>query len=333
MINRRRFVAASAAGAAVVLMSCLPRALAQIGSSPTGGKTTRLIVGVPPGGALDVTARLLAEQMTGYASPLIVDNRPGAAERIALEALKNGPADGSVFMLTGSSPMALLPHVYKRLKYDPSKDFTPVTTVATFSFMLSVGPLVPSGVKTLNDFIQWCRANPERATYGTLGAGTPHHFLGFMLSRAAGFEFTHVPYQGAAAVQDLLAGQIAATIFPVGNTLPHVEAGKLRGLVMTGRQRSAQLPDVPTMREAGYPALELVDWFGIFVPVQTPAGTVARLNAAVHEAVKAREVRAGLAKLAFDPAGSTPAELARLISMDSERWGPIVKASGFRAEE
>jgi tripartite-type tricarboxylate transporter receptor subunit TctC len=271
--------------------------------------------------------------MRGYASPLIVENRPGAAERIALEALKNSPTDGSVFMLTGSSPMALLPHVYKRLKYDPSQDFIPVTTVCTFSFMLSVGPLVPSRVKTLDDFIQWCRANPKQATYGTLGVGTPHHFLGFMLSRAAEFEFTHVPYQGTAAVQDLLAGQIAATIFPVANTLPHIQSGKLRGLVITGRQRCAQLPDVPTMQEAGYPALQLVDWFGIFVPAQTPADIITRLNTAVHKALKAPEVRAGLEKLAFDPAGSSPAELARLISMDSERWGPIVKASGFRPEE
>jgi tripartite-type tricarboxylate transporter receptor subunit TctC len=333
MIDRRRFVTASAAGLAAASMSRMPRALAEIGSGQTGGKTTRLMIGVPPGGGTDVIARLLAEQMTGYASPLIVENRPGAAERIALEALKNSPADGSVFMLTGSSPMAVLPHAYKQLKYDPSKDFIPVTTVCTFSFMLTVGPLVPQSVKTLDDFIQWCRANPKQATYGTLGVGTPHYFLGFMLARAAGFELTHVPYQGAAAVQDLLAGQIAATFYPVGNTLPHVQSGKLRGLVITGRQRSAQLPDVPTMREAGYPALELVDWFGIFVPAQTPADTVTRLNAAVHEALKAREVRAGMEKLAFDPAGSSPAELARLISMDSERWGPIVKASGFRPEE
>jgi tripartite-type tricarboxylate transporter receptor subunit TctC len=333
MINRRRFVTASATGLAVASTCRMPRALAQIGGSHAGGKTTRLMIGAPPGGSLDFVARLLANQMSGYASPLIVDNRAGAAERIALEVLKNSPADGSVFMLTGSSAIALLPHVYKQLRYDPSKDFMPVTTVCTFSFLLSVGPLVPTSVKTLDGFVQWCRANPRQATYGTLGAGTPHHFLGFMLARAAGFEFTHVPYQGGAAIQDLLAGRIAATIFPVANTLPHVESGNLRGLVMTGRQRCAQLPDVPTMQEAGYPALEDVDWFGIFVPAQTPADTVARLNAAVHDALKAREVGAGFEKLAFDPAGSSPAEFARLISMDSERWGPVVKASGFRPEE
>jgi tripartite-type tricarboxylate transporter receptor subunit TctC len=328
MITRRNFIAASAAGPALASTALISDAFAQV-----GGKTTRLMIGVPPGGALDVVARLLVQQMTGYASPLIVDNRPGAAERIALEALKNSPADGSVFMLTGSSRIAVFPHVYKRLKYDPPQDFIPVTTVCTFSFMLSVGPLVPQSVKTLDDFIRWCRANPKQATYGTLGVGTPHHFIGSMLARAAGFELLHVPYQGAAAAQDLLAGQIAATIFPVGLTLPHVQSGNLRGLVITAPHRSLQLPAVPTMAEAGYPELKIVDWFGIFVPARTPADTVAKLNTAVCEAVKTPELKAGLEKLSFDPAGSSPAEFARLISADHDKWGPIVNASGFRPEE
>jgi tripartite-type tricarboxylate transporter receptor subunit TctC len=328
MINRRCLMAGSAASLAFASMGRMPHALAQV-----GGKTMRILLGVAPGTVIDVIARLLADQMTNYASPLIVDNRPGAAERIALESLKNSPADGSVFMLTGSSPIAVLPHVYKRLKYDPSQDFIPVTTVCTFSFMLSIGPLVPQSVKTLDDFIGWCRANPKQATYGTLGAGTPHHFIGFMLARAAGFELAHVPYQGAAAVQDLLAGQIAATIYPVGTTLPFVQSRSLRGLAITAPLRSSQLPDVPTMREAGYPALEIVDWFGIFVPAKTPADIVGKLNRAVREALKTREVRAGFEKLSFDSAGASPAEFARLINADTERWGPIVKASGFRPEE
>src|SRR5258708_27599729 len=265
--------------------------------------------------------------------PLIVDNRPGRAERIVCGPLKTTPADGSVFMLTGSSPIAVLPHVYKKLKYDPPHDFIPVTTVCTFSFMLSVGPLVPQSVKTLDDFTQWCRANPKLATYGTLGVGTPHHFIGFMLAHAAGFELAHVPYQGAAALQDLLAGQIAATIYPIGTTLPYVQSGSLRGLVITAPRRSPQLPDVPTMSEAGYPALEIVDWFGIFLPARTPAEIVGKLGHAVPRALNTREVTAGLDKRSFDPAGSSPPEFARLISAGIERWGPIVNASGFRPEE
>ena len=328
MISRRRLIAASGASLALASSGFVPRALAQVAI-----KSMRLIVGVAPGGALDAVARLMAEHMTGFDAPIIVDNRPGAAERIALEAFKNSSADGSVLMLTGSSPMAVLPHAYKKLKYDPSQDFIPVTTVCTFSFMLTVGPVVPQSVKTLDDFIRWCRANPKQATYGTLGVGTPHHLLGFMLARAANFELTHVPYQGAAAIQDLLAGQIAATIYPIGATLPLVQAGRLRGLVITGEQRSPQLPDVPTTREAGYPGLELVDWFGVFLPAKTPADIVGKVNIAVRDALKTYPVKVGMEKLSFTPAGNSPGEFARLISADFERWGPIVKASGFKPEE
>jgi tripartite-type tricarboxylate transporter receptor subunit TctC len=199
--------------------------------------------------------------------------------------------------------------------------------------MLTVGPLVPPDVRTLDGFIEWCRANPRKATYGTLGAGTPHHFIGFMLAQKAGFEFTQIPYPGSTAVQDLVAGQIAAMVFPVGSTLPYVQSGHVRGLAVTAPRRSPHLPDVPTVREAGYPALEFVDWIGIFVPAKTPAETVGRLNAAVHEALKTREVNAGLDKMGVDPAGCSPEELARMISMDSERWGAIVQAAGFSLEE
>src|ERR1700681_4248993 len=160
--------------------------------------------------------------------------RPGASERIALEAVKSSAADGSTLLLTGSSSMAVVPHVYKKLNYDPLQDFTPVTTVCSFPFLLTVGPMVPGQVKTLADFIAWCRANPKQATYGTVGAGSLHHFIGVALSRAAGFEFVHVPYQGLAAVQDLLAGRIAATVFPQGTTLSYVQSGELRALLTTG---------------------------------------------------------------------------------------------------
>jgi tripartite-type tricarboxylate transporter receptor subunit TctC len=340
MIDRRRLAAASAASLAVASTGLMPKASkgGQAGGGQTGGgrfgaKAAHLLVGVPPGSGGDVVARLLAHQMTDYAAALVVENRPGASERIALDVLKNSLADGSVFMLAGSSPIAVLPHVYKRLRYDPSRDFIPVTTVCTFSFMLAVGPLVPPGVKTLDDFIRWCRANPGLATYGSLGAGTPHHFLGVTLAREAGFEFTQIPYPGSTAVQDLLTGQIASILFPVGSTITYVQSGELRGLVVTAPQRHPLLPQIPTVRESGYPALELLDWAGVFVPAKTPADAVDRLNAAIREALKSCEVSNGLEKLGLDPAGCSPAAFAELIGMDTERWGPIVEASGFRLEE
>jgi tripartite-type tricarboxylate transporter receptor subunit TctC len=269
--------------------------------------------------------------MKDYASPFIVENRPGASERIALEAVKSSAADGSTLLLTGSSSMAVVPHVYK-LNYDPLLDFTPVTTVCSFPFLLTVGSMVPGRVKTLADFISWCRANPKQATYGTVGAGSLHHFIGVALARAAGFEFVHVPYQGLAAVQDLLAGRIAATIFPPSPSLPYIQSGELRALLTTGTQRSASLPDVPTARELGYPAIEEDDWFGIFVPARTPVKTVRTLNTGIRAALETDDVKAGLAKLSLDPAGASQEEFARLVKSEFDRWGPLVEASGFRAE-
>jgi tripartite-type tricarboxylate transporter receptor subunit TctC len=207
MITKRRF---SLGLCATGLVSMVPGAW-QSAQAQAGARGARIMVGFGPGASLDVAARLLTTAMKDYASPFIVENRPGASERIALEAVKSSAADGSTLLLTGSSSMAVVPHVYKKLNYDPLQDFTPVTTVCSFPFLLTVGPMVPGQVKTLADFIAWCRANPKQATYGTVGAGSLHHFIGVALSRAAGFEFVHVPYQGPAAVQDLLAGRIAAT--------------------------------------------------------------------------------------------------------------------------
>src|ERR1700730_12746682 len=174
MITRRRFSLDICAGG---LAYMVPGARQSV-QAQAAHKGARIVVGFGPGGSVDVVARLLAKALKDYASPFIVENRPGASERIALEAVKSDAADGSVLLLTGSSSMAVVPHVYKKLNYDPLQDFIPVTTVCNFPFLLTVGPIVPSDVKTLADFISWCRANPKQATYGTLGAGSLHHFIG-----------------------------------------------------------------------------------------------------------------------------------------------------------
>ena len=250
MLSRRRFVAA-AAGAGVSI------AAPQRAHSQVVGKLTRMIVGFAPGGSSDVTARLLVDQMRGYASTMIIDNRPGAGGRIAVETAKAGAPDGSVLLLSPASMIVLYPHLYKPLGYDPVHDLVAVTTVCAFPFVLSVGPLVPRDVRTLADFIRWCKANPKLASYGTSGAGSMLHFAGMMLARAANFDFTHVPYKGASpALQDLLGGQVASTVGVLGIALPHIQAGNLRALAMTGATRSSFLPDVPTLTEAGFSGLE-----------------------------------------------------------------------------
>ena len=287
----------------------------------------RILVGFPPGGPTDVIARLLAEQMKAYASSTIVENRPGAGGRVVMDVLKNSAADGSVMVLTPAVAMCLYPHVDKLLSYNPQQDFAPVTTILTTSMLFVVGPLVPSSVKTLADFIAWCRSNPTQSSYGSPGAGSPLHFLGVMLSRAANFEYLHVPFQGTAlSIQSMLGSQFASCISPIGPFVPHIRAGTLRALATTGAQRSPLLPDVPTIAEAGYPALEFTEWFGIFVPARTSSGTVETLSSALRATLQTKEVQAGLANQSVDAAGHTPTDFARrnqsgLRSLGADREG------------
>jgi tripartite-type tricarboxylate transporter receptor subunit TctC len=325
MIDRRRFIAMSALALAA---AALPRAAC----SQATRKLARLVVGFPPGGSLDVVARLLTEQLKGYADSVIVENRPGAGGRIALEGLRNSPPDGSLMVLTPGDQLSLFPLVYKSLAYDPFKDFVPVSTVCTVQFLLTIGPMVPTSVDTLQSFIAWCHANPKLASYGTAGAGTRQHFIGESFSRAAGFEFVHVPYKGAPpAMQDLLAGQIAANVSVISTALPSIEAGKVRALLTSAPRRSAALPQVPTAREAGYAALEAVETFGLLLARGTPQVTVDALNAATRRAIASATAREGLTKLSFEPAGSTPEEFAALIKFDFERWSGVVRTSGFKS--
>jgi tripartite-type tricarboxylate transporter receptor subunit TctC len=328
MITKRHFVSlVSAIGIGAVTQ--IPRSARSQAARNTG----RLLVGFTPGGTVDVIARLLVTGMKNYSASLIVDNRPGGGGRIALDALKSSAADGSVMIFTPAAMVVLYPHVYKALSYDPFQDFVPVTVVCSSPYLLTVGPRVPAEVKTIASFISWCKANLGQANYGTGGSGTMMHFTGVTLGRAAGFEFVHVPYPGPGGVQDLLAGQIAATVYPIGNTIAHVRAGSLRALATTGPQRNPLLPDVPTVSEAGYPQLEAVEWFGIFLPAKTPADIVNKLNSAIIEVLRTDEFRTGLATLSVDVANVSSADFARLIKSDFDRWGAIAQASGFTAKD
>jgi tripartite-type tricarboxylate transporter receptor subunit TctC len=326
MITKRRFVSLACSGG---LAAVLPRT----SRAQTGHNVMRMLVGFGAGGAIDVAARMLVEGMKGYSASFIVDNRPGAGGRVALGALKSSPADGSVMILTPASMVAVFPHVYKTLGYDAFKDFVPVTTVCSFPFLITVGPMVPADVKTLADFVKWCTANPGQATYGTAAAGSMLHFTGVTLAKAGGFQFVHLPYGGPNGIQDLIGGRIAATIYPIGTALPHVQFSSIRALATTGPQRSPLLPDVPTVREAGYPALEAEEWFGVFVPANTPTETVSRLNGAIRAVVSTDAFKTGMAKLSVEASSLTPGEFAQLIKSDFDRWGPIVQASGFSPED
>jgi tripartite-type tricarboxylate transporter receptor subunit TctC len=322
MITRRDVLTLSAAGVAISAACLVPRVLAQ----PLA-KTVYILTGFTPG-LQDALARLVAGQMNDYAKTIVVENRPGAAGRIAVEAVKTADADGLTMLFAPLGFMMLFPHVYKTLRYQP-RDFTPVSTVASTPTLLTVGPKVPVDVTTVAEFVAWCRANPKFATYGTAGAGTTLHFLGATLGRTAGFDFLHVPYQGNGAIQDLVKGEIASAIMPVGSSLGLIQSGQLRALATTGPRRCPFVPAVPTVREAGYPALEDLTWYGFFVPVKTPVPVVEKLNTAIQAALRADEVKSGMAKLAVEPDAIAMGDFARLIASESERWKGIVQATGF----
>ena len=323
MPNRRHFMALSSA----VALSGLPTA----GHAELVNRNARLMAGFPAGTSVDLVARLLGEYVKGYAPSIIVDNRPGAGGRLALEALKGGERDGSLIALTPGDQVTLFPHVYAKLGYDALRDFAPVSTVCIVQFLFVVGPMVPQEVKMLADFVAWARGNPKQASYGSPGEGTRPHFLGVSLAREAKVELTHVPYRGTTAVvQDLLAGQVAAGVIVNANFVPHMQSGKLRALATSAPQRAAILPEVPTGREAGNPAFEGVEWFGLFVPAGTPTEVVAGLNAAVRKALELDAFKAKLAEQAIEPKGCTPDEFARLIKSDTEQWAATVKAFGFK---
>jgi tripartite-type tricarboxylate transporter receptor subunit TctC len=329
MLTRRRVLAASAAGFAYAGAGLLPRARAQAIKKPV-----HIIVGFPAGGGTDVIARILADRLRGpYASTVLVENKPGAAARIAVEYVKNAEPDGSVMLFTPDFPITVYPHSFRSLNYDSLRDFTPVAPAAKSMLTYNVGPAVPEGVKTLAEFVAWCKANPGKASYGTTAAGGTPHFVGMMLASAAGVAMTPVHYRGGApALQDLIGGHVPASVNPVSESMTQAKAGTIRILAVTGSRRSPFLPDVPTMVEAGYNVV-VESWLGVFVPSKTPAEVVDALGAAIGEAVKSPAMIENLAKVGNEPRFQTPAEFAATVKADVARWGPVVKASGFIAED
>lgn len=302
---------------------------------PALQKPLKIVVGFPPGGSADALARVLAQQLAGVAPSVIVDNKPGAGGRIALDAVRASEPDGATLVLTPASMMVLYPHIYLKMSYDPVSDFAPVGRVAAASYVLAVGPQVPAEVRSFADFVKWAKANPKLASYGSSGAGSMPHFTGVALGKAGAFDWSHVAYKGAApAMNDLLGGQVAANVSVLSNALPHVQAGKLRALAVSSAQRNPVLPAVPTFAETGVKDATAVEWFGVFAPARTPPEVLQRLSQALNTAERSKPYQEALARSGFDPVGSdSPAALAQVLKADLQRWGQIVKMSGFTPED
>lgn len=293
-----------------------------------------VVVGFPPGGATDILARLIADGMRGtYAQAVVVDNKPGASGRIAVEYVKNAKNDGSMMLFTPAFPMLISPHVYPKLAYDTLRDFVPVGIGARSMLCLAVGPGVPSSVKTIADFIEWARANPAKAVFGA-PSGSSQHFAGQTFARTAKIKLEQIPYKGGApAMTDLIGGHLPANVSPAAEALAHHQAGTIRILAVTGARRSRFLPDVPTMTELGYPNVLFQDWLGMFAPAGTPADIVGRMNAAAAAAVKSDAGSAGLGKLGMELDLATPEAFAQMVKADWERYRTVVQASGFKPED
>ncbi|UJW78814.1 tripartite tricarboxylate transporter substrate-binding protein [Hydrogenophaga sp. SL48] len=328
MPTRRHFVQ-------LIGTSATSLSLAPLGVLAQGIDQVRILYGFPAGSSGDSVARRVGEKLAGTAytrNAAVVENKPGASGRIALETLKTAPADGSVLAMAPVSAMANYPFIYPRLAYDP-KDFAPVSIAAIAHHGLAVGPLVPASVKTVRDFLAWCKGNAAQAHYGSPGAGSTPHFLGALLGLNSGTELRHVPYRGSVpGVVDVVGGQIAAMVTTHGDFLQNHRAGKLRILGTSGPRRSPFVPEVPTFAEQGFPELTTEEWFGFYAPARTPADVVAAANAAITGALKDKAVQDGILAVGLIPHGSSIEEMVRWQRSEVEAWRPLIRKIGFTAE-
>jgi tripartite-type tricarboxylate transporter receptor subunit TctC len=326
MNSRRRFIQAGAAGGVFSLVGWSNLVRAQ--SLELG----KILCGFPAGGTVDVLARRVAERLRGgYARAVIVENKPGAAGQIGVATLKDSPADGSVMLLTPSSMLSIYPYIFQKLQYK-LEDVAPVSVAAYINHGLAVGPAVPESVKTLKDFFAWSKGNADKASYGSPGAGSMPHLIGVLLAKASATELRHIPYRGAQpGVQDLLGGQIASFSGPIGDFIPHVKAGKLRVLAISGSERSALLPSAPTLRELGYP-ITVREWYGFFLPGKASAETVRRAATHLQPVLSQPEVVESGKQFGLEIQSSSPQQLAELLKADAEEWRGLVNETGFTAD-
>ena len=295
-------------------------------------KPIRLIVPFPPGGSADILARAIGQKAgEGLGQTLVVENRPGAGTAIGAEALAKSAPDGYAVMIGTVSSHAINPALNPKLPFDPVKDFTAVSLVATIPFAMIVHPSVQA--KNVQEFVALARAKPGSLNYSSAGNGTSNHLAGELFKSMAGIDIVHIPYKGSApALNDLVAGQVALMFDLVLTAAPHVKSGAARGLAVTGAQRSSVLPELPTVAESGLPGYEVSAWFGIFAPAGVPEPVVQRLNAEFVKALRDSDLRQRLASQGAEPLTSTPAEFAAYLRSEIDKWGKVVKAAGMKVD-
>ena len=295
-------------------------------------KPIKWVVPFPPGGAMDVIARTLGEKAgRTLGQPFVIENRPGAGGNIGADAVAKSPADGYTIMIT-SIGMATNKALYPRLSYDPVKDFAPISLLAIVPNVLVVNT-AKTTYKSVADVIAHAKRDPGKLTYASAGNGTSIHLAGEVFASMAGLNLLHVPYKGSGpAVTDMLGGQVDLMFDSITSARPHIQAGKLRALGVTSAKRSATLPDVPTIAEAGVPGYEVSPWFAVFAPAGTPAAIVNKINAALIDAMKQPDTVAKFETIGAEPIGTTPQQLATHLDKELARWGALIKERNIRMD-
>lgn len=303
-----------------------------LASAQYPAKPIHLIVPFPPGGGNDTVARAIGQQISPeLGQPVVIDNKPGAGGSVGAELAAKAPADGYTLFLAGVGSHIVNPSVHKKLGYDPLKDFAPITLIASAPSVLVVNPRVPA--QNIAEFTAYARANPGKLNYASNGTGSAAQLAAAMYESMAGVKMVHVPYKGIApAMTDLMGGEVQLMFGTVVALVPHIQAGKLRALAVTGKKRSALLPEIPTLRESGLPEYEAGSWYGIEAPTGTPRPIIDQLNALIVRALKQPDVARRLATEGAEVIGSTPEEFGAHIKAELERVGKIVRAAGIQAE-
>ncbi len=293
-------------------------------------KPLHIILGYPPGASSDTLMRLLADRLRPLLNqPVIPENKPGAGGIVGNETVKAAPPDGSTILLTPVATMAAFPHSHgASLRYDPFKDFEPVAHLANFQLSLLVNAEIPA--KNVAEYIALAKKDPKMGDYASAAAGSLPHYFGVLFARSAGIDMTHIPYKGTGpALQALAGGEIKAAMFVLADALTLVRAGKARVLAVSGSTRSGLAPEVPTFKELGY-NIEGNGWYALFAPAKTPKDIVDRYAKAAIEVIRSADMKQRLEQMGLEPTGLGPAELGAILRTDYDKWGPVIRASGFK---
>jgi len=327
MLDRRRFMRLTTAAAAAVTS---PRiALAQTTNYPT--RFVRLIVPFPPGGGTDAIARVVAVKLSAlWGHEMVIENKGGGATSIGTDAVAKAEPDGYTVLLQ-SMPLTVNKFLFAALPFDPVADLAPVSLICDYPNVMAVPMSSPAN--TVQEFIDHAKANPGKVTYASSGFGTSVHLSGELFRRMAEVDIRHIPYRGAGpAFNDLIPGRVDVMFNNMGAVLPHVRGGKLRALGVTSLKRSASLPDVPTVSEAGVPGFDVTAWYGFFVPSRTPPDIIAKLHADTVKALADPVIHKRLDQLGVGVIGSSPEELRRHLASEMSKWSVIIKAAGIKVE-